>query len=450
LYAWDFGDGSTGTGRTAEHTYADAGTFQVKLTVTDDQGKTGSVTQSVNVTAPPPPANQPPTAAFTSTTSREVASFDGSGSSDPDGTLASYAWDFGDGVRGSGRTTQHSYAAEGTYQVTLTVTDDQGGIDTLTQPVIVKLPGPPVNAVPNASFTSDVKDLVASFDGSGSSDPDGTVVSYAWRFGDGTTDTGRTAQHTYAADGTYAVTLTVTDDQGASGSVTQTVTVTAPVAPALLASDDFGRTVASGWGSADLGGSWTLTGRAGSASVSDGAGVITMPGASVGSRVNLSAPVSDDVDLQSSMSLDKVPVGGTTGMTESVLVRSNANGDYRAKVQIMPGGAVKAAIYRLDAAGAQTALARLTTVTGLTYQAGDALSIRAQAMGTSPTIVRAKVWPQGTPEPDAWTVSAQDSTAGLQTGGTIGFMSYLNAGVTNGPVKSLHDDLRVRAASTLP
>jgi PKD repeat protein len=364
--------------------------------------------------------------------------------------VASYAWDFGDGLRGSGRTTQHSYAAEGAYQVTLTVTDDQGAIDTVTQPVTVKVPGPPANQAPAASFTSDARDLVASFDGAGSSDPDGTVVSYAWRFGDGTTDTGRVAQHTYAAGGTYAVTLTVTDDQGASGSLTRTVTVTAPPAPTLLAADDFGRTLTSGWGTADLGGAWTLTGRAGSASVSDGVGVITMSGPSVGSRVNLGAPISDDVDLRSSMSLDKVPVGGTTGMTESVILRANADGDYRAKVQIMPGGAVKAALYRLDAAGTQTALARLVTVTGLTYQAGDVLSIRAQATGTSPTTLRAKVWPQGTPEPDGWTVSAQDSASGLQTGGGIGFMSYLNAGVTNGPIKSLHDDVRVRAASTLP
>jgi hypothetical protein len=242
----------------------------------------------------------------------------------------------------------------------------------------------------------------------------------------------------------------VTDDQGASGSVTQAVTVTAPPAPSLIAADDFARTVASGWGTADLGGSWTLTGRTGSASVSGGAGVITMPGPSVGSRVNLNALTSDDVDLQASMSLDKVPVGGTTGMTESVIVRSNADGDYRAKVQIMPSGAVKAALYRLDAAGTQTALAKLVTVTGLTYQAGDVLNVRAQATGTSPTTLRAKVWPQGTPEPDGWTVSAQDSGVGLQTGGGIGFMSYMNAGVTNGPIKSLHDDLRVRAASTLP
>src|SRR4051794_13119336 len=448
-YAWKFGDGSTGTGQTPQHTYAAGGTYQVTLTVTDDRGATSSFTQAVTVTAPPP-ANRAPTAAFTVSAKDQVATFDGSSSSDPDGTVASYAWNFGDGSAGTGRTVEHTYADAGTYQVTLRVTDDQGKAGSVTQPVNVTAPPPPANKPPTAAFTSDVRNLAAAFDGSGSSDSDGTVASYAWRFGDGTTDTGRTVQHSYAAEGTYEVTLTVTDDQGASGSVTQTVNVTAPPAPSLLASDDFGRTVASGWGTADLGGSWTFTGRTGAASVDGGVGVITMPAPSVGYRLNLTAPVSDDVDLRSSMSLDKVPVGGTAGMTESVIVRSNADGDYRAKLQILPGGAVKAALYRLDAAGAQTALAKLVTVTGLTYHAGDVLSIRAQATGTSPTTLRAKVWPQGTPEPDGWTVSAQDSAAGPQTGGTIGFMSYMNAGVTNGPIKSLHDDIRVRAASTLP
>ena len=71
------------------------------------------------------------------------------------------------------------------------------------------------NQPPVASFTSSCPALACAFDGTGSSDPDGTIVSYAWNFGDGSTGTGPTPSHTYATGGTYTVTLTVTDDDGA-------------------------------------------------------------------------------------------------------------------------------------------------------------------------------------------------------------------------------------------
>lgn len=87
---------------------------------------------------------------------------------------------------------------------------------------------PPPNAPPTASFTYTCAELSCDFDASGSADGDGTIVSYAWNFGDGTTGGGVTVSHTYAAGGTYTVTLTVTDDDGASASDAQSVTVSAP------------------------------------------------------------------------------------------------------------------------------------------------------------------------------------------------------------------------------
>jgi PKD repeat protein len=78
---------------------------------------------------------------------------------------------------------------------------------------------------PLASFTVVCTDRACGFDASSSSDPDGAVVGYAWTFGDGTTATGATVSHNYAAAGTYTVTLTVTDDGGLTGSVAQYVTV---------------------------------------------------------------------------------------------------------------------------------------------------------------------------------------------------------------------------------
>lgn len=84
------------------------------------------------------------------------------------------------------------------------------------------------NTPPTATFTSSCTQLACSFDGSGSSDPDGTITSYAWDFGDGSTGSGATPQHTYASAGTYTVKLTVTDDDAGTGTVSQQVQTDAP------------------------------------------------------------------------------------------------------------------------------------------------------------------------------------------------------------------------------
>ena len=220
-YAWDFGDGTTGTGPTPKHTYATVDSFPVKLTVTDDRGGTGATTKTVTTTASPAP-----TAAFTSSVSKLTATFDASGSSDPDGTVESYLWDFGDGTSGTAPKTSHTYATPGDKTVTLTVTDNDGVTGSVTRKVT-----PIASTAPTAAFTSSVNKLVAAFDGSGSSDSDGTVVAYAWDFGDGTTSTTAKPSHTYATTGDKTVTLTVTDDDGVIGSATKTVAVTGNAAP---------------------------------------------------------------------------------------------------------------------------------------------------------------------------------------------------------------------------
>jgi PKD repeat protein len=220
-YAWDFGDGAVAAGKTATHTYAAGGTYTITLTVTDNDGLTGSAMKDVNVR----PAI-PPTASFTATADWLVVSVDGSASSDVDGTIVSYAWNFGDGAVGSGKTATHTYAAGGTYTITLTVTDNDGLADSDAKSVTVRPAIPPV-----ASFTTSIDWLVVSVDASASSDADGSIVSYAWDFGDGAVAAGKTATHTYAAGGTYSIGLTVTDNDGLTGSDAKSVTVRPAIPP---------------------------------------------------------------------------------------------------------------------------------------------------------------------------------------------------------------------------
>ena len=153
-----------------------------------------------------------------------ACTFNGTGSSDPDGSIASYGWNFGDSATGgSGSTPSHTFASGGTYTVMLTVTDNQGATGSVSHGVAVSA----ANIAPTAAFTSSCVALACTFNGTGSSDPDGSIASYAWNFGDSAAGSGSTPSHTFASGGTYAVTLTVTDNQGATGTASQPVTVSA-------------------------------------------------------------------------------------------------------------------------------------------------------------------------------------------------------------------------------
>ncbi len=178
--------------------------------------------------------NQLPTASFTATPSSGTAplavSFNASASTDPDGSIATYSWNFGDGgtTSGTSNTASHTYATAGTFTVTLTVTDNGGASASTTRSVQVDT----TNLPPTASFqfspTGGAAPLLVLFDGSASTDPDGSNLSYTWDFGDGSdTGSGKTPTHMFAAAGTFTVRLTVTDSPGLSASTTQAITVTA-------------------------------------------------------------------------------------------------------------------------------------------------------------------------------------------------------------------------------
>ncbi|MFT3970690.1 MAG: PKD domain-containing protein [Micropruina sp.] len=426
---WTFGDTATGTGSSPSHTYAKAGTYTVTLTVTDNRGGAATTSKDVTVLA----ANQLPTAAFTSTSSDEKLSFDGSGSSDADGTVENYSWSFGDGGTGTGATPDHTYAASGTYTVTLTVTDDRGGEATVTHDVTVV-----ANAKPTATFTSSASFLEVSFNGSTSSDADGTVDSYSWDFGDGASDTGVTASHTYAAAGTYSVKLTVTDNDGAKDSLTKSVTVTAP---GPQAADAFGRTVASGWGTADTGGAWTIATGSSRFSVGDGKGKVTLSTAGSGYTALLNSVSTTTTDLTVNVSMDKAATGG--GSYFSAIGRNvGSAGSYSAKVRVLATGAVQVFLVK-TVSGTETILTS-QTVSGLTYAAGDTLKLRLQVSGSGTTALKMKVWSSAT-EPTAWNLTTTDTTAALQAAGAVGVNAYVSGSSTTLPIVYSFDNFVVAA-----
>jgi chitodextrinase len=160
-------------------------------------------------------SNGPPSAAFTvrSDDLRVVA--DASNSTDPNGNIATYSWNWGDGTTGSGRLAAHEYLAEQSYTIALTVTDTRGASSGSSKTVSIQV-------FPTAQFVARAEQMKVSFDGSRSFQSLGSAItSYAWNFGDGSpvdTLSGAKVAHTYATPGRYRSTLTVTDAQGRTGN----------------------------------------------------------------------------------------------------------------------------------------------------------------------------------------------------------------------------------------
>jgi len=170
----------------------------------------------------------PPTAAFTHNPStplvNQTVTFNASASSDQDGTIQNYTWDFGDGQKATGMTVNHSYSNRGNYTVTLTVTDNDGLQSTTSSWIkIVEVPTASFTFTPVLPQIGETVTLDASF-----SVPNGGIITdYFWDFGDGTTDIGISTSHVYSDSGNYTITLTITDSEGLSGVETLTIRICA-------------------------------------------------------------------------------------------------------------------------------------------------------------------------------------------------------------------------------
>jgi len=170
--------------------------------------------------------NDPPRAIFESTVSAvnvgDVVSFDATNSSDKDGSITSFHWDFGDQSEQMGQTAIHVYNDFGIFNVTLTVTDDLGKKSIFVQTIIVNaLPRAVIGANPEVQFINEP----IAFSGEGSTDVDGNIASFLWDFGDGNDSTQPNPQYTYEEVGSYMVTLTITDNRGAQSVDTRFVRI---------------------------------------------------------------------------------------------------------------------------------------------------------------------------------------------------------------------------------
>jgi len=161
-YLWDFGDGNTSTEQNPTHQYPNGGTFDVTLTVTDARGVSGTATYTITVEGPPaapPPGDDPPVAAFTvnKTTSSvgETLQFTDQ-STDPDGTVEGWAWNFGDGGTSTAQNPTHAFMAAGAFTVSLIVTDDLGAASVQSASTTITVQAPTdvvVYGYPNPAST---------------------------------------------------------------------------------------------------------------------------------------------------------------------------------------------------------------------------------------------------------------------------------------------------------
>lgn len=219
-YSWDFGDNTpVSTKPSPSHQYAADGKYIVTLTVSDGHNHTVSYSRELDVHSIV--TNHKPVADFSVNADYNVVTFTNN-STDEDSDSLTYVWDFGDGSAPSPEVNpKHTYAAKGSYNVTLIANDGKDNSEPKIITVNVTMP----NTLPVASFDASAEKNVVTFTNK-SSDADNDTLTYKWNFGDGTTSTEKNPVHTYPeANGDYNVTLIVNDGHGDSQPFTSTVKV---------------------------------------------------------------------------------------------------------------------------------------------------------------------------------------------------------------------------------
>jgi PKD repeat protein len=289
---------------------------------------TGSSDEIVIATTYEAGGNAPPMAvAAADPTSGEAplaVGFDGTGSSDPDGQIVSYAWDFGDSSSGTGANASHTYSAAGTYTATLTVTDDDGaaGTDTVTITVSEPPNQPPTidSYVPETPcvMTAGRTETFEVF----ASDPDGDALSYSWMLdGAGTGAAGSSMDYSpgEAEVGGHEITVTVSDGKGGTTSQTWDVTVneSTPDPVIELSTDTLAATCRQGTNASSQ--SFTVRNSGGG---------------------TLSYTISDDAAWLSSSPPSGTSTGEADTITVSFATSGLGTGDYSATITVSGGAGV--------------------------------------------------------------------------------------------------------------
>ncbi len=269
----------------------------------------------------------------------------------------------------------------------------------------------------------------------------GAPAAWSWDFGDGTSSSQQNPNHSYATTGTFTVKLTATN-AGGSSSVTKTVTVSPP-SQAFLAADAFARSRGSGWGSADIGGAYTIQGATANYSVAGGVGRIVVPSARRTRSAILNGVNQRNVDISFRVAVDKIPAGGRFFVYATA--RRNSNNEYRPQLVFHANGSVSVHA-GVVLGGSETPIGRAVVVPGLTHSPGTYIWVRAQLSGASPTTIRIKAWADGQSEPQAWQYTATNSAAAVQSAGALGLRSYVSSAVANAPVTFSFNDYAVAAS----
>ena len=203
--------------------------------VVSRQGANGS-TVTVTVKAESINQNQLPMASFSSTPNSGIAPellfFNGMLSSDADGQIVSYSWDFGDGGMGSGSMVSHQYVEAGNYSVKLTVTDDRSGQSSYQQSISILENSAPIPAF-DYIINTQLSNYTYEFNSSQSSDSDGSIVSYEWQFGNLGTSSEPNPSFQFLQLGDYEIILTIMDNKNAISSISKTLSIRDTVSPVI-------------------------------------------------------------------------------------------------------------------------------------------------------------------------------------------------------------------------
>ncbi len=219
-YLWNFGDGSTSTAKNPIHEYDTPEAVIVTLLITDDERATNTATLTIVIFPTIRPVADFSHEPEGGTIHDTVAFFDESW--DEDGSILAWEWDFGDGKTSSRKDPTHRFQDKGTHRVTLSVEDDDGNTDTVTNSVTIE------NLPPTAEFTASTTTAMADDEirfTDASSDPEDHQLRYTWDFGDGSSSDASNPNHSYDEAGSYTVVLTVEDDEGETDTASATVRV---------------------------------------------------------------------------------------------------------------------------------------------------------------------------------------------------------------------------------